>query len=122
MSLFFGEDDLFGKKGSRIIDSSDSSFTVNGSGKTLQIRPKADKYRIENGSLLEHTTEPIIKIPDSSPLYLPASPLDDSLPNLCPAPSQQKHSNKEEKHLTLLLPLMAVEKPCRFALKQINIE
>jgi hypothetical protein len=50
MSLFFGEDDLFGKKGSRIIDSSDSSFTVNGSGKTLQIRPKADKYRIENGN------------------------------------------------------------------------
>jgi hypothetical protein len=32
MSLFFGEDVLFGKKGSRIIDSSDSSFTVKGSG------------------------------------------------------------------------------------------
>jgi hypothetical protein len=32
MSLFFGEYVLFGKKGSRIIDSSDSSFTANGSG------------------------------------------------------------------------------------------
>jgi uncharacterized protein YqfB (UPF0267 family) len=32
MSLFFGEDVLFGKKGARIIDSSDSSFTVKGSG------------------------------------------------------------------------------------------
>jgi hypothetical protein len=50
MSLFFGEDVLFGKKGSRIIDSSDSSFTVKGSGENPDLEMKSDCIVISSSS------------------------------------------------------------------------
>jgi hypothetical protein len=67
------------------LDHVDRTLLYSSLLQLLTSSPKNKDIQIESGSfilvesLLDHTAEPIINLPDSSPLYLPSSPFWSSV-------------------------------------------